>query len=63
MLTVEKWMNQYGDVVLFIGNEYVLYDKCDKADLVANRTYLPNNTTIEDYKEAYRKNGFKPVSN
>lgn len=58
-LTVEKWINQYGDVVLFIGEDYVLYDKCDKADAIAEKVYLDGN--MEEYKEAYRKNGFKPV--
>ena len=57
---VEMWINEYGDVAIFINDEYVLYDKCDKSGVEALSLKKDHpEKTMEEIKQMYRDNGFE----
>lgn len=63
-MQAEIWVNKYSDTVVFVGDEYVIYDKCDRLGVEAEslRKCPPSKIkTMDEIKEAYRKNGFKPL--
>lgn len=62
-MQAETWENQWGDLAIFVGKEYVIYDKVDRlgAEVLCMHKDKSEND-IENIKLAYYKNGFRPVS-
>lgn len=63
---VEVLTNQYSDTIIFVNNEYVIFDKCDRIEVEAysliKHPYFMNKT-IEEIKQMYYENGFRPEEN
>ena len=65
-MKVEVWTNQYCDTIIFVNNEYVIFDKCDRIEVKAYSLLKDSyfmNKTIEDLKQIYYENGFRPEEN
>ena len=61
-MKAEVWNNVYGDEVVFVGEDYVIYNKCDRlgAEVICMQKDRPD-TNIETIKSSYYKNGFRPI--
>ena len=62
----EKWRNEVGDVVIFVDDEYVLLDCVDRGEIEATSIYREKiegkQFNMDELKEKYRRNGFKPFT-
>lgn len=61
-MQAEVWENQWGDLAIFVGKKYVIYDKVDRlgAEVLCMHKDMHEHN-IEDIKLDYYKNGFRPV--
>lgn len=59
-ITVEIWINEWADVVYFIGDLFVIYDKCDRLEPTTYNLKKPREINIDSIKLSYYKNGFRP---
>lgn len=58
----EKWQNNLGDIAIFVGEDYVIYDKIDRTDVDILALHRGrHDTNMDDVKLAYYKNGFRPI--
>lgn len=59
-IQVEIWVNEWADVVYFVGDLFVIYDKCDRLEPTTYNLKKPRELDIDNIKLSYYKNGFRP---
>jgi hypothetical protein len=61
-MKAEIWENEYGDIAIFVGEQYVLYDNKDKKDIQCIKINEKNNTlSTEEMKISCYEKGFRPL--
>ena len=60
-MTVEKWMNEWGDLAIFVGKSYIIYDKIDRAEINTFDISKCTDDELENIKLSYYKNGFRQI--
>lgn len=59
-LQVEVWVNEWSDMVYFVGDQFVIYDKCDRLEPTTYNLKKPREIDVDSVKLSYYKNGFRP---
>lgn len=54
-MTVERWMNEWGDIVIFVGKSYIIYDKIDRTEINTFDIYKCTDDELENIKLRYYK--------